>query len=541
MAAGGSVSGNVKGPSNLILSGVEVDIMAQDGFSYGYPASGDFGTDANGNFTVDGLPAGSYTVSFSSWALGSYTDQWWQNQPSFGSANFFTVSAGQTVTGKNTTLGRLATISGNVKGAGAPNANLAGVNVVAIPVDTGPVLGVGDGPTYYAQTDAAGNFTITGLDPDSYTLEFIPGWPDFGGLNYVYAGEYWGGKSSEGTASYFPVSSGQTVTGRDIVLPASSSVSGTVTSSGVPLQGIISVYDTSGSADSQSTLVTDVHTNVDGTYTVPGLGAGSYRVGFSTQTGGYEFEPGFAANEALVAGASGYALASSDPYVSQWYSAKYSYSSAGSVVVPSAGAAVTGINFTIENPTFADVSDPSYSFYPYIQWMSSTGFSTGTGQPTGKPLYKPSAAVSRQAMASFMYKLSGTTFVPPGTPTFADVDSSSPFYTAVEWMASTGISTGTGQPSGKPLFKPTDAVSRSAMALFLARYDHVDTSTAPTSQSFADVPVTASSAAAIAWMASSGISTGTAQPSGLPVYLPANPVSRSAMAAFLYRLAHLPA
>jgi serine protease len=68
----------------------------------------------------------------------------------------------------------------------------------------------------------------------------------------------------------------------------------------------------------------------------------------------------------------------------------------------------------------------------------------------------------------------------------------------------------------------------------------VDVSTPPTSQSFADVAVDQFGAAAIAWMAQTGISTGTTQPTGLPLYKPGDPVSRQAMAAFLYRLAHLP-
>jgi hypothetical protein len=192
-----------------------------------------------------------------------------------------------------------------------------------------------------------------------------------------------------------------------------------------------------------------------------------------------------------------------------------------------------------QDSTFADVSDPTYAFYTYIQWMAADGISQGTAQPSGKPLYLPAKAVSRQAMASFMYKLSGDSFTPPVSQTFADVDSSNPFDTAIEWMAAKGISTGTVQASGKPLFKPTDAVSRQAMALFLARYAHADISAVPSSQSFADVPVDSFAAAAIGWMASKGISTGTVQPSGLPLYLPTNPVSRAAMAAFLYRLAHL--
>lgn len=190
-----------------------------------------------------------------------------------------------------------------------------------------------------------------------------------------------------------------------------------------------------------------------------------------------------------------------------------------------------------ESSSFADVG-VSASFFTYIQWMASSGISTGTVQPSGLPLYKPSDAVSRQAMAAFLLRLSGDTFTAPLKATFADMDSSNPFYAAVEWMAVHGISTGTVQSSGKPLFKPTDPVSRQAMALFLARYDHADVSAAPDNQSFADVPVGSAPAAAIGWMASSGISTGTAQASGLPVYAPLSAVSRQAMAAFLYRLAH---
>jgi parallel beta-helix repeat protein len=190
-------------------------------------------------------------------------------------------------------------------------------------------------------------------------------------------------------------------------------------------------------------------------------------------------------------------------------------------------------------PYFADVS-ASHSFYREIEWMASSGLSTGTANPPNAPLYAPDNAVSRQAMAAFLFRLSGETFTAPATATFADVDSASPFYTAVEWMSARAISTGTAQPSGKPVFAPAAPVSREVMAIFLARYAKINTSTPPTTQSFADVPLSAASAAAIAWMKNVGISTGTAQPSGLPLYKPADPVSRQAMAAFLSRLAALP-
>jgi hypothetical protein len=47
---------------------------------------------------------------------------------------------------------------------------------------------------------------------------------------------------------------------------------------------------------------------------------------------------------------------------------------------------------------------PTHPFYPDIQWMADTGLSTGTPNLPGKPLYKPADAVSRQAMAAFLYR-----------------------------------------------------------------------------------------------------------------------------------------
>ena len=46
-----------------------------------------------------------------------------------------------------------------------------------------------------------------------------------------------------------------------------------------------------------------------------------------------------------------------------------------------------------------------------------------------------------------------------------------PFYDAVQWMAESGLSTGTPNPPGKPLYKPGNAVTRQAMSAFLHRLD----------------------------------------------------------------------
>lgn len=188
---------------------------------------------------------------------------------------------------------------------------------------------------------------------------------------------------------------------------------------------------------------------------------------------------------------------------------------------------------------FSDVPGSS-PFYTAIEWMASEGISTGTPVPYERPAYNPLGVVSRQAMALFLFRESGVSYVPSPSPSFADVPPSSGYYAAVQWMYSEGISTGSPNPAGGlPLYKPLDAVSRQAMAQFLIRASDVVFVPGATPH-FADVPTTSSAYGAIEWMWYTGISTGTPQPSGLPLYKPLDPVSRQAMAQFLYRRDALP-
>jgi hypothetical protein len=191
----------------------------------------------------------------------------------------------------------------------------------------------------------------------------------------------------------------------------------------------------------------------------------------------------------------------------------------------------------IDGNTFADVESTN-PFFVDVEWMASEGISTGTpGSP--KPSYLPASAVSRQAMSAFMYRLAGEpVFSDPIDPTFGDVSTGHPFYTEIEWMASEGITTGT-PASPKPLYKPSDAVSRQAMSAFMHRlagsppFDPLGETT------FLDVSTGHPFYTEIEWMASEGITTGTPG-SPKPSYLPANAVSRQAMSAFMHRLADGP-
>jgi hypothetical protein len=173
---------------------------------------------------------------------------------------------------------------------------------------------------------------------------------------------------------------------------------------------------------------------------------------------------------------------------------------------------------------FEDV-DSTSPFFVEISWMADLGVTTGYSDGT----FRPSANVSRQAMAAFMYRFAGEpAYTPPGTSPFNDVPTSSPFYTEICWMADTGITT--GYPDGG--FHPTANVSRQAMAAFMYRFAGYPAFVPPSSSPFVDLPMSSPFYLEVTWMAATGISTGYGDGGFHP---PAN-VSRQAMAAFMYRL-----
>ena len=177
---------------------------------------------------------------------------------------------------------------------------------------------------------------------------------------------------------------------------------------------------------------------------------------------------------------------------------------------------------------FSDVP-PTHPFYREIRCLVELEVTGGYADGT----FRPSLPVGRQAMAAFLYRLLGDPeFVPPATATFSDVPTTSPFFTAVEWLAASGI-TG-GYPDGT--FRPGLSVGRQPMAAFLYRAAGEPPFTPPGTPSFSDVPTTSPFRTAIEWMVDAGITGGFPDGTFKPTLL----VSRQAMAAFLCRFADLP-
>ncbi len=202
-------------------------------------------TDAVGNYSIGGLPNGTYR------ALGqnspAYSDSYYFNQADLASANGVAVSGSSTVNSVNLNLGAKLAITGEVT---LPDqGNLFQITVVL----------------YDASTFEERSFTFCD-SLGQYTLYASPG------TYIVSAGE---GSSYVVTYSASLTVTSQPVTGQDFILSQGGTISGRITdSSAVPLSGIyVDIYETDG-----TTYVTSALTGADGTYTTPELGAGDYFV-----------------------------------------------------------------------------------------------------------------------------------------------------------------------------------------------------------------------------------------------------------------------
>ncbi|MCC5954285.1 MAG: S-layer homology domain-containing protein [Acidimicrobiia bacterium] len=180
---------------------------------------------------------------------------------------------------------------------------------------------------------------------------------------------------------------------------------------------------------------------------------------------------------------------------------------------------------------FTDVGD-DHLFCTQIEWLVASGIATGYDDGT----FRPTVAVSRQAMAAFLWRRAGEPTPSIDEQFFADVDAAHAFYEPIQWMAGEGLSTGTAQADGQPLFKPTEAVSRQATAAFLHRVavgadggEPAEACSPGSEGPFSDVSAAHPFCEAIAWLADEGIASGYDD----GTFRPTVAVSRQAMASFL--------
>ena len=175
--------------------------------------------------------------------------------------------------------------------------------------------------------------------------------------------------------------------------------------------------------------------------------------------------------------------------------------------------------------TFTDVPVTA-QFHTEITWLAQEGISTGYADNT----FRPHHAITRDAMAAFMYRLAGEpSFTAPAKSPFRDLTPQSKFYKEITWLAQTGVSTGWTQDN---TYRPFEPVTRDAMAAFMYRLAGKPSFTAPGRSPFADVTPQSQFYKEITWLAQTGVSTGWTEDN---TYRPFWNIARNAMAAFMFR------
>lgn len=297
VAGTASISGKVSVPAGVKITARSYSVAAYDvaGKYVGYREVG-----LDGTYSITGLSAGSYKLSFTIGPWINVLSQWFSGKSSFEQATPVALSAGQKKTGVNVTLVKGASISGKVS---VP----AGVKIASdIEVTAWDAENNWVGNAYVA---ANGSYSVNRLPAGTYRLHFA---------GDKIATQWYGGKASFKTATAVVVGAGQAKTGVNITLAKGAVISGKVT---VPAREVIdggTYWAYAYGADPTAPKYGVVEDN--GTYSIKGLAAGSYKLEFKAP--------------------------SWKNVASQWYNGKTLLSSATPVAVAT-GQAKTGINVTL--------------------------------------------------------------------------------------------------------------------------------------------------------------------------------------------------
>ena len=259
LVKGGSISGTVTLPAGASDSVTDVLVRASiDGSwfsSYVHPG-------ADGNYTINGLPAGRYVVSFTPTSQSDLVAEQWQDAVVDEPATYVTVALGQAVGDIDAALETGGTISGTVT---VPDGFALGSVFVQ-------VLSAGGISVGQSTMAADGSYVVRGLAPGSYIVLFSAT-----GLIPVY----WPDAGASSGATPVVVEGTQTREDIDATLVEGATIHGTVTAPAGVDRSLISVQATPHGA---AVGYRWESVAADGTYAITGLPAGTYVLRFSSST-----------------------------------------------------------------------------------------------------------------------------------------------------------------------------------------------------------------------------------------------------------------
>ncbi|MGZ4737041.1 MAG: carboxypeptidase regulatory-like domain-containing protein [Acidimicrobiia bacterium] len=259
LALGVSVSGTVTDENGNPIAGISV---AVNPINDGSSAWGQ--TDAQGNYTTNALPPGTYRVEFHDWSQNPvWATQFWDGQVTQDAATPLTLTSGDGPVrgGIDASLTHGATVSGTVtKPGGGPAGNVCVTGVV----DTA------NGPQWIANANTGGDgtYNLTGLPATSIKVYFHD-------CNNVgpYVDQWWNHQGDYNSADPLVLEAGMHQSGIDAQLAAAGQIAGTVTDQlGHPLEGICAQASTSSAVGGMA------RTDSNGHYAISLAQPGQYKV-----------------------------------------------------------------------------------------------------------------------------------------------------------------------------------------------------------------------------------------------------------------------
>ena len=245
------------------------------------PAACDFSTSSDGSYLIAGLDPGEYKVEFWPKRL-PYEFQFYEGTQSWSKAKPVVVESGETTSGIDAELEPLAAIEGTV------TRSSDGEPVEEVEVCAWPVSEEGFGECTGTASD--GSYLIAGLEAGEYEVEF---WPGYTGQNLAY--QFYKDKDRWYEADGVAVEAGETTSGIDAELHPGAMISGTVSraATGAALEEIrvCSIDAPSGQ------LWICSWTEPNGSYEVPFLSKGQYKVVFSVDLAEWFGEEEFEEND----------------------------------------------------------------------------------------------------------------------------------------------------------------------------------------------------------------------------------------------------
>jgi protocatechuate 3,4-dioxygenase beta subunit len=257
----GAISGTVTDQAGKPVNNICVFIVDPKAKTYINHAVGppDFGpplTENGGRYQIRGLTPGQYLVNFSPCAGGKFGGRWYRNGTTLANATPVKVRAGRTTTGISQRLVEGGSISGTVTGpSGQPAKN------ICVQAFDSASLGF-----QIATTSKTGHYTMRGLDSGRYSVYYAPCSVKGANLGAAYVPGLVQVTRPRTTTVNIALKAGGTIAGKVLGGPNGKAPQNGACALAVPT-------DPDGSI--QSAL-----TKADGSYRLPDLTPGKYRVYF---------------------------------------------------------------------------------------------------------------------------------------------------------------------------------------------------------------------------------------------------------------------